>query len=916
MSLPRTIDSTTPFVSKAREYVEKGWGVVPLPEKRKEYPPTGFTGRAGKFAEEEDLIRWLGDPQYSKGNIALRVGNMLVLNGIRYEVIGIDVDNYGDKKGGKELAALEKKLGDLPPTWTSSSRDDGVSGIRFFLVPYGYGFRGKASDSIEIIQRVHRYAVIYPSVHPETDGQYYWYAPGFAANGVDMSQEIPACADLAVLGDNWIDFLTDGRRDDNEGQYGIDLDISLDDLKKWIRDNFNKGLPDEPGGMCAVMKKLVAQHICEIEESPSAHDKLTKAHWSLICTAAEGHSGLVEAIKEVESVWAKALRDKGKIVGNRNPKREIERSRWGTFRKIKAKADTFDAQGLSFFNPELCMNPNDLKPDWLKDNSDSDGEAQDEDNGRNWVYNVKIDFSRDPKDFGKNDVEQARHFISRVGDNIHYIQDYDGWIAYDGKTWHLDEFALIRDLYDFACIQPSENRINVLRKQAEAWIAGAGTKADAQYKQILGDIKRLNAIVETYRNDNKIKAMLNCLKTQTDPFVVSMKYNQLNWDTSILAMPNGKVIKLDEPGKPNPDALGFTIIDNQKEFYTTQSLSVNYKKPSQISSYEKNLFLGYLNLFLPDLEYRRFVQKALGHMLIGGNPEKLAIFAVGVSNTGKSTIVQTMQKMLGDYGATFQPNSVFKDGGNTNPELGNLLHKRGIFSSESGSQKIHANAFKRNTGKDTISVTRKFANSQIIGVPHFVPFVITNQSPIIDDADEATVRRIMVLPFNTQVDDVNNDRRADVVIPRDCRNIVLHWLLIGYRMYIREGLDYENWHDMVKVATLDFASELSDIATFLSETVEVAPSDIKVNLTKMPGSREALDLANSWMKIGCNALYQLYLDDAARNSQKPISARAFNKKVREVFGVETIQKWQDGKNSRNYVGLKWKNEEAMQKIRF
>jgi hypothetical protein len=71
LSLPRSIDSTTPFVSKAREYVEKGWGVVPLPEKRKEYPPTGFTGRAGKFADEDDLVKWLSDPQYAKGNIAL-----------------------------------------------------------------------------------------------------------------------------------------------------------------------------------------------------------------------------------------------------------------------------------------------------------------------------------------------------------------------------------------------------------------------------------------------------------------------------------------------------------------------------------------------------------------------------------------------------------------------------------------------------------------------------------------------------------------------------------------------------------------------------------------------------------------------------------------------------------------------------
>lgn len=911
MSLPRSIESTTPFVSKAREYVEKGWGVVPLPEKRKEFPPTGFTGRAGKFAEEEDLLKWLGDPRFSRGNIAIRVGNMLESNGIRYEVIGIDVDDYGDKKGGKELKNLESKFGKLPDTWTSSSRDDGVSGIRFFLVPYGYGFRGKASDSIEIIQRVHRYAVVFPSVHPETEGQYYWYAPGFATDGVNFSSEIPACANLPVLPDLWIDFLTDGRRDDNEGQYGVDLDISLEDLKKWIGDNFNPPLADEPGGMCVVMKKLVAQHITEIEESPSAHDKLTKAHWSLICTAAEGHSGLVEAIKEIEAVWEKALRDKGKVVGNRNPRREIERSRWGTFRKIKAKSDAFATQGLSFFNPETCMNPNELVPD----ETDSNGGAQD-DGGTGWINRIPLEFKGfDPKDYDKNDVGQANHFIDRVGDNVRYLADYNAWIIYDGMTWHLDDFKLMRDLFHRACINTSKKRRNGLMNQLEQHLLSGGTKTDVTGKRLDSDIKKLNYVIEHYGNMSKIKAALE--RAQSIPGV-AMKYSELNWDSTVLAMPNGKVLKLDEPtGKPNPTARGFTMMDNRKEFYTTQSTAVEFVEPQELSQREKDIWQGYLSIFLPDLDYRQFVQKALGHILFGGNPEKLAIFLVGIRNTGKSTMIQAIQAALGDYGATFQPNSVFKDSGTgNNPELGNLLHKRGIFSSESGSQRIYANPFKRNTGKDTISVTRKYANDQITGTPHFTMVVGTNQSPVIDDADEATVKRIMVLPFNTQVDDTNNDRRADVTVPREAKRAVLSWLALGYKRYIREGLNYDEWHDYAKAATLDFANELSDVATFLNEVVMVAPDEIKSQLKAQTLSIEGERVRNEWSQVTFTRLYDVYRASLSEG-QKALSHIAFNRKIRGLYGIEHPYQGRAGTNSncKRWLGLKWINEDVMLQIK-
>ena len=62
---------------------------------------------------------------------------------VNYGQIGIDVDAYDAKTGGRTLVEAESRWGPLPPTYRSSSRiDDDVSGIRVW-VPVGVFFRGR-----------------------------------------------------------------------------------------------------------------------------------------------------------------------------------------------------------------------------------------------------------------------------------------------------------------------------------------------------------------------------------------------------------------------------------------------------------------------------------------------------------------------------------------------------------------------------------------------------------------------------------------------------------------------------------------------------------------------------------------------------------------------------------------------------
>ena len=140
--------SIRPFGQVAEFYCRAGWAPFPLPEGKKSPPPEGRTGEAGIDADADQVRLWI--TQSGNGNIGLRVPA---------NVIGIDVDNYDGKAGGADLAVLEAKLGELPPTFISTSREDRVSGIRFFTVPAGLRWPGSLSNSVEILQWKHwRYA--------------------------------------------------------------------------------------------------------------------------------------------------------------------------------------------------------------------------------------------------------------------------------------------------------------------------------------------------------------------------------------------------------------------------------------------------------------------------------------------------------------------------------------------------------------------------------------------------------------------------------------------------------------------------------------------------------------------------------------------------------------------------------------
>ena len=185
-----------PYAEAASTYYDLGWSPLPVVGKGGNLP-RDYTGRDGVSVSAGRMDEWIADR--GEDNVCLRVP---------HGVVGIDVDGYDAKQGPATLKKAIAKWGGLPATYVSSSRrpSDVRSGIYWFTVPVGIEFPGvlkiDGTSDIEFIQRHHRYAVAWPSIHPDTGNQYRWYSPER-----EQMDTPPAPDDFPALPQAWVEAL-------------------------------------------------------------------------------------------------------------------------------------------------------------------------------------------------------------------------------------------------------------------------------------------------------------------------------------------------------------------------------------------------------------------------------------------------------------------------------------------------------------------------------------------------------------------------------------------------------------------------------------------------------------------------------------------------------------------------------------
>jgi hypothetical protein len=224
------------------------------------------------------------DRQFGDKNVAI----VLPTN-----VIGIDIDAYKGHDGAETLEELERDLGPLPPTYFSSARQDGVSGIYMFRVPDDVTWPGKAGPGIDIINWRNRYAICYPSWHNGVKDIYRWWQQ--TPDG-QMPAEFPDPDTFPKLPQSWIDYL--GRECSSQ-----DDRIKVSNLGEWLAQF-------DDGDMCRQMRDTLDRYRNELNEAATGggiHDAMNDGINALVGDAAQGCVGLEEALGKLRAVFLRMI---------------------------------------------------------------------------------------------------------------------------------------------------------------------------------------------------------------------------------------------------------------------------------------------------------------------------------------------------------------------------------------------------------------------------------------------------------------------------------------------------------------------------------------------------------------------------------------------------------------------------------
>lgn len=262
-------------------------------------------------------------------------------------------------------------------------------------------------------------------------------------------------------------------------------------------------------------------------------------------------------------------------------------------------------------------------------------------------------------------------------------------------------------------------------------------------------------------------------------------------------------------GVLNPKTLEF--MEHDPKFLMVHQFGTSYIPGATCARFER-----FMTDAVPDPVMRSYVQRALGYSLLGDADQRSIFLIYGPSGTGKSTLIDTIRSVFGDYGAT-ATSGVFhaKDSpGGPSPDLHALIGCRFITTSETSESAIFdEDLLKRLSGRDQIT-SRPLYGKPVEWTPECVLWIATNNPPKFNSDDNAIWRRVKLVPFMTVFQGAGevSDFARRHLIPEGPG--ILNWLVEGLQQYLAGGL---NTPDEVIALAIEQRNESDSVARFLQD---------------------------------------------------------------------------------------------------
>jgi len=417
------------------------------------------------------------------------------------------------------------------------------------------------------------------------------------------------------------------------------------------------------------------------------------------------------------------------------------------------------------------------------------------------------------------DSTNAMRLVKEHGRDIRYNAAWKKWVVWNGKHWEMDEggvlihekgLEMVRNIYD-------------------------ELKKTADYRERM-DIEKAAMMSESVR---RRKAFV---EAATWVSVLRVKTDELDRNPWLLNVKNGTI-----------DIQSGEFREHRQEDMITKIANVDYDPAADCPMWKK--FVREIMDYKADII--KFVQTVAGWSLSGDISEQAMFILYGTGANGKSTFLNTIMYLLGDY-AIATPTETFmkKSGDNYSNDVARLRGTRFVTTTEvEQGRRLSEPLIKKITGND--EMTARFLYGEFFNFkPTFKIFMATNHKPVIKGTDHGIWRRIKLIPFMTRIPEEKQDKHLELKLREEASGI-LNWLLEGIANWKQERLKTPK---AILFATDEYRGEMDVIGNFITE--------------KCDQKKE--------MAILLKKLYKAYSDWCEENNEHAVSERFFTLRLKEM----------------------------------
>ena len=429
------------------------------------------------------------------------------------------------------------------------------------------------------------------------------------------------------------------------------------------------------------------------------------------------------------------------------------------------------------------------------------------------------------------DSTNAYRMLVEHGKDIRFNAPWKKWLVWNGRKWELDDGYLIYD----KSLKMIRNIYREILKTSDY-----RDRADIEKHAMQSEsIRRRKAAVE---GASWIPEL-------------NIKTEELDKDPFLLNVQNGTVdLRSGELVRHNQDDLITRIAE--AEFDPDADCPMWKQFIREIMNYNTELI--------------HFLQNAAGWSITGDTSEQTMFILFGSGANGKSTFLNTIMNLLGDYSiATPTETFMKKSGDQISNDIARLRGTRFVTTTEAEhGRRISEPLIKQITGND--QMTARFLYGEFFNfTPTFKIFMATNHKPVIKGTDHGIWRRIKLIPFTTRIEEEKQDKHLEEKLMREASGI-LNWLIEGAIRWCREGLKTPN---IIINATDEYRAEMDVIGNFIKERC----------------------MQGSGMEIKARELFKCYQDWCGDHNEHAVSERFFGLRLKEM-GLD---------QNRNYDGRYW-----------